>query len=121
MSMAEINALKGSKSTAIFRAECYDSNNNFVRYWGGVTSYTQTAATSATWSNTQVDQSGTSYPTAWVINGHYGLTSGKTESTTLITAHTGNQWACKGSQGSGGEGYTGRSGKSNFRLWTKTA
>ena len=120
MSMAEINALKGSKSTAIFRAECYDSNNNFIRYWGGVTSYTQTAATSATWSNTQVDQSGTSYPTAWVINGHYGLTSGKTESTALITAHTGNQWACKGSQGSGGEGYTGRSGKSNFRLWTKT-
>ena len=68
-----------------------DSNNNFIRYWGGVTSYTQTAATSATWSNTQVDQSGTSYPTAWVINGHYGLTSGKTESTALITAHTGNQ------------------------------
>ena len=49
MSKSEINALKGSSPSAIFRAECYDSTNNFNRYWGGVTAYTQVAATSAAW------------------------------------------------------------------------
>jgi hypothetical protein len=58
------------------------------------------------------------YPTVWASH-HYGLLSGNTESTTVITAHSGNHWACGGSTAPGGEGYTGRGGKSSFRLWVR--
>lgn len=39
----------------------------------------------------------------------------------MITAHSGDHWACGGMNAPGGEGFTGRGGKSNFRLWVKQA
>ena len=58
------------------------------------------------------------YATVW-STGHYGLVSGNSEASAIITAHNGNQWACGGNAGPGGEGYTGRGGKSNLRLWVR--
>ena len=61
---------------------------------------------------------GNSYATAWASH-HYGLVSGNNETDTLITSHSGNEWACGGYTGPNGEGFTGRGGISNFRLWVK--
>ncbi len=101
-----------------YRALCFSSNNNYSRYWWGVTDYNWTSVSSASESWDTYEQDGTSYPTAW-SSGHHGLVSGNNETTTVITAHGGNQWACGGASAPGGEGYTGRGGMSNFRLWVK--
>ena len=83
MSADDINALKQSGSL-LFRAECYDSNNNFNRYWGGVTNFRWSAVSGASWSNQYVDKSGSNYATGWASH-HYGLTSGNNEGVVMIT------------------------------------
>jgi cysteine-rich repeat protein len=102
-----------------FRANCFESSNNFIRYWWGVTAYRWGSLTSAseTWDNYTRDGGGR-YATSW-SGGHYGLVSGSNETFTLITAHGGNHWACGGSSAAGGEGFTGRNGVSNMRIWAK--
>jgi hypothetical protein len=101
-----------------FRINCFDSNNNFIRYWWGVTAYRWGALSSATESWDNYTRNGTQYATSW-SGGHYGLVSGNNEVVTVITAHSGNQWACGGMRAQGGEGYTGRNGRSNMRIWAK--
>jgi hypothetical protein len=120
MGSTEINDLSGT-SKSYYRADCHSGTNNFVRYWGGVDNYhwDRTNNNNGQWSNSKLDQTGTSYATSWAGH-HYGLVSGNNEATTLITAHSGNHWACMGSQGANGEGYTGRGGNSNIRLWERT-
>ena len=119
MGSTEINDLSGS-STSSYRVECHSGTNNFVRYWGGVDNYywDRTNNNNGQWSNSKFDKSGTNYPTSWG-GGHYGLVSGNSESTTMITSHSNNHWACLGNAGANGEGYTGRGGISNFRLWER--
>ena len=114
-SEAKINALSREDE---FRALCFESNNNYHRYWWGVSNYHWSALTSASQSWDSYDRSGTQYATSWATH-HYGLVSGNNETTTLITAHSGNHWACAGNSGPGGEGYTGRSGLANLRMWVK--
>merc|ERR1712010_349333 len=109
-------------SQLLFKVDCYGTNK-FTRYWGGVSNYRWDAVTKAKWSADGYNaksgkQYGKSYPTKW-SGGHWGLVSGNDEATTMITAHSGGQWACYGNKGKNGEGYTGRNGKSNFRLWAK--
>ncbi len=101
-----------------FRMMCFESNNNYVRYWWGASDHDWTVAHSAAESWDSYDKQGTSFPTAWAP-WHYGLVSGNTETNVVITAHSGNHWACGGLSAPGGEGYTGRGGRSNFRLWVK--
>jgi hypothetical protein len=110
-----MNSLAASEE---YRAACFDSNNNYTRYWWGVSDYNWSSLTSASESWDAYDRSGTSYATYWAAH-HYGLVSGSNETNTLITAHTGHHWACGGNTGPGGEGYTGRGGNSSFRLWAK--
>ena len=101
-----------------YRAACFDSSNNYTRYWWGVNDYHWGSLTSATESWDSYDRSGSSHATYWASH-HYGLVSGANETDTLITAHSGHQWACGGYSAPGGEGYTGRGGTSSFRLWAK--
>ena len=101
-----------------YRAVCFDSNNNYTRYWWGVSDYNWNDLTTASETWDTYDKSGTSYATYWAAH-HYGLVSGANETETLITAHIGHHWACGGLSAPGGEGYTGRGGVSNFRLWAK--
>ena len=108
----------------LFKAECFKSTNNFVRYWGGVSNYDWGKATNAAWSADSYDPesgagTGKTYPTVWNPAGHFGLISGNNEATVMVTAHSGGHWACNGNAGPNGEGYTGRNGKTNFRLWAK--
>ncbi len=111
----KVNALAQNDE---FRGFCFESNNNYHRYGWCVSNDDWTALTNATESWDSYDKSGTSYPTYWASH-HYGLVSGNNETVAVITAHTGNEWACAGSFGPGGEGYTGRGGLSNQRLWAK--
>ena len=99
-----------------YRANCFDSNNNYERLWNGVSAYSWGSLTPAA-SSTSLD-GGTGYATYWASH-HFGLVSGDSEAIAIITAHTGNQWACAGNAGPGGEGYTGRGGVSNLRLWLR--
>ncbi|MBN93700.1 MAG: hypothetical protein CL928_06430, partial [Deltaproteobacteria bacterium] len=115
LSSDRMNALATSGE---YRALCFDSNNNYSRYWWGVTDYNWGALTTASESWDTYDRTGASYATAW-SSGHYGLVSGSTEAVVVITAHNGNHWACAGSAGPGGEGFTGRGGVSNMRIWAK--
>ena len=110
-----VNALAASDE---FRAECFESNNNYLRYWWGVSAYHWGSLTSATESWGDYGRTGISYPTVWATH-HFGLVSGNNETVAVITAHTGNHWACAGNSGPGGEGYTGRNGVSNLRLWAR--
>lgn len=101
-----------------FRVACFESSNNFIRYWWGVSDYNWGTLTSAdeTWDS--YDRSGTRHDTDWAPH-HYGLVSGSNETWAIITSHSSNQWACGGASGPGGEGYTGRGGISNFRMWVR--
>ncbi len=102
-----------------YRANCFNSNNNYNRYWFGVSDYNWASLTSAAESWDSYQRDGSSYPTSW-SGGHFGLVSGANETDTVITAHNGHQWACGGATAPGGEGYTGRpGGVSSFRLWAK--
>lgn len=102
---------------SLARALCFDSNNNFHRYWYGTGTYSWEAVSDAD-SSTDGYYSGTSYDTVWASH-HYGLVSGDDEYTTLITSHSGDEWACGGIYAAGGEGYTGRGGDSSFRFWVR--
>lgn len=120
-SSADITAMA---TTGEYRANCFESNNNYVRYWYGVTRYYWGAQASMagrgqcnTYQN--YDKSGTCYISNWAAH-HYGLISGNNERDTLLTSHSGNHWACAGNAGPGGEGYTGRNGHSNLRLWVRS-
>lgn len=114
-SATKVNALANSNE---FRANCFDSNNNYTRYWYGASNYNWGGLTSASSSWSGYNQTGTSYSTSWAGH-HYGLVSGNNETVVVITAHSGNQWACGGNSAPGGEGYTGRNGISNIRLWAR--
>merc|ERR1712032_1114321 len=109
----------------VFRDKNHDKKyNKFTRYWGGVSNYRWDAVTKAKWSadgyNAKTGkQYGKSYATKWAGH-HWGLVSGNNEATAMITAHSGGHWACYGNKGKNGEGYTGRGGKSDFRLWVKS-
>jgi hypothetical protein len=89
-------------SNGEYRANCFQSKNNYERLWTGVRAYTWTQVTSAT-SSTSLDGA-TSYATAWNPSHMWGLTSGNNERDTVITSHSSNEWACAGNQGPGGEG-----------------
>ncbi len=125
-----------------YRANCFDSSNNYERLWKGVRAYKWNQVVSS--SSTSLDGV-TSYGTSWASH-HWGLLSGSNEKDALLTSHSGNEWACAGNQGPGGEGaalsllaciqsyvvdcspyhsfsfdlfhpgYTGRGGRSNMRI-----
>jgi cysteine-rich repeat protein len=114
-SMDKVNALAELDQ---FRMSCFESSNNFVRYWWGMPTYDWTVAHAAAESWDTYQKNGTSYPTSWAP-WHYGLMSGNTETNAMISSHSGNHWACGGATAPGGEGYTGRGGVSSFRLWAK--
>jgi hypothetical protein len=114
LSADRINLLATNRT---FRANCFESNNNFTRYWEGVTSYRFSGVVAAT-SSRDALVGGTSYPTVWASH-QWGLLSGNNEATAVITSHSGDHWACAGNAGPGGEGYTGRNGLSNMRLWVR--
>ena len=117
-SQATISALSQSQE---FKATCFNSRNNYIRYWWSVSMYRFTALSDQTTGCISYDnyaKTGTCYEVRWA-GGHYGLVSGNNEIVTLITSHSGNEWACGGSQGPNGEGFTGRGGISNIRLWTR--
>ncbi len=109
------NAVAGNDQ---FRANCFESNNNYLRYWWGVTTYRWGAVTSAGQSWDSYERDGTQYTTV-SVPWHYGLVSGFTEVISVITSHSDDQWACGGNAAPGGEGYTGRGGRSNMRIWAK--
>lgn len=127
-SSADITAMAGREE---YRATCFASNNNYQRYWWGVSSYkwgSQVRGTAhdgrysrrrlltlsvdhaqapmrnrgACNSFAAYDQSGSCYVTNWAGH-HWGLTSGNNERDTLLTSHSGNHWACAGNAGPGGE------------------
>ena len=109
----------GLASEKRFRVNCFDSNNNYTRYWWGVNSYNWSQASAATETWADVDKKTQSYATFWQPSGHWGVVSGDNETDTLITAHAGGHWAFGGMTAPGGEGYTGRGGKSNMRIWAR--
>jgi len=113
MSSAFMNTIA---TNAEYRANCFDSTNNYARLWSGVKDYKWHQVSSAA-SSTSLDGS-RPYPTTWAAH-HWGLTSGNNEHDALITSHSGNQWACAGNAGPNGEGYTGRGGRSNMRIWLR--
>ena len=122
LSNAQIRSISsGPTSTAHFRMNCFNSNNNFTRYWFGgpkdMFSWTNQPQRVES-SNDLYNMTGASYPTAWASH-HYGLVSGNTEANVMMPSHSGNHWACGGRDGPGGEGYTGRGGRSSFRLWAR--
>ena len=70
-----------------FGANCFDSNNNYTRYWYGASKL------QLGWPNVSIfpvgvgyNQTGTSYSTSWAGH-HYGLVSGNNETVVVITAH----------------------------------
>jgi len=99
-----------------YRANCFESTNDYERLWKGVRNYKWSQTTSAS-SSTSLDGVN-QFPTGWAGH-HWGLTSGNNERDAVITSHSDNQWACAGNQGPKGEGYTGRGGRSNMRIWLR--
>ncbi|HAN31544.1 MAG TPA: hypothetical protein DCQ06_08090, partial [Myxococcales bacterium] len=102
-----------------YRVNCFESTNNYTRYWWGVKDHKWSKATAATETWADWNKTTTSYATSWSPSGHYGLVSGNNETVTVITAHDGGHWACGGATGANGEGFTGRGGKSNMRIWAR--
>jgi hypothetical protein len=116
-----------------YRANCFQSTNNYERLWKGVRNYRWTQVSSSS-SSSSLDGV-TAFPTSWAGH-HWGLTSGNNERDAVITSHSDNQWACAGNAGPNGEGalsvvfyfasyfdcvlvspgYTGRGGHSNMRI-----
>jgi hypothetical protein len=84
-----------------YRANCFESTNDYERLWKGVRNYKWSQTTSAS-SSTSLDGVN-QFPTGWAGH-HWGLTSGNNERDAVITSHSDNQWACAGNQGPKGEG-----------------
>ena len=110
--MCENNFRRRAHGLLHAKARCH-----LHRYWYDTGTYSW-EATSSAGNSTDGYKGGTAYSTVWASH-HYGLVSGNNEAVTVITSHSGDQWACGGNLGTGGEGYTGRGGKSNFRMWVR--
>ncbi len=87
-----------------YRADCFDSNNNFERLWKGVSTYKWGQKLSSTVvSSTNLDGS-VSYEVLQNNFNWFGLSSGVSEQDVVLTSHSGDHWACGGLSAPGGEG-----------------
>jgi hypothetical protein len=95
LSKDAINALTTDN---LFRVDCSSTSDQW--YWTGVDDYSWTSSTVASSANSAYDGSGTSYPTTWAANFHWGLIA----LPEVVTSHGDNgqapvvnPWACDAS------------------------
>jgi cysteine-rich repeat protein len=116
MSANQVNAVS---EQGLYRISCFESNNNFERFWFGVRNFRWSSLVVVDASYDNYQRAGRRYNASRAGGAWFGLVSGMAEDNVVLTGHDGNHWACGGADALGGEGYTGRGGVSNFRLWVK--
>ncbi|MAO82618.1 MAG: hypothetical protein CMH50_01850, partial [Myxococcales bacterium] len=102
-----------------YRVNCFESANNYTRYWHGVDRFRWSTLTRLDYSWAGYGQTGERFVADQSGGQWYGLASGGGETSVVILSHAGGHWACGGMNGPGGEGYTGRGGQSSYRLWVR--